>query len=292
MAYIPTASFRIIGATAVSLSMAIAAVVGSAAPAAADADYVVQPGDTLSVIAKRNGVSTRDLAAANSITNYQLIKVGQKLTVPSSTSQYTVRSGDTLSGIAKKIGVRSADLMALNNLSDPHRIRIGQKLQVPAGKAPAVAPAAPSTRRYPSLPARIVNNPDRLGLVGSFEKWSAKYGVPTDLLMAVCYQESGWQAGIVSNKGAVGVGQLLPPTASWVARDLIGQPDLDLNKPDDNIRVSARFLRWLLGYHGDENLAIAGYYQGPTSVATRGVFPETEAYVEAVQAGRWRFQSS
>ncbi len=290
MAYIPTAS-RILGAAAFSLSLAMTAIVGSAAPAAADGDYVVQPGDTLSVIAKRNGVSTRDLAAANSITDYQLIRVGQKLTVPSSTSQYTVRSGDTLSGIAKKTGVRSADLMALNNLSDPHRIRVGQKLQVPSGKA-AVAPAAPSTRRYPSLPARIVNNPDRLGLVGSFEKWSAKYGVPTDLLMAVCYQESGWQARIVSNKGAVGVGQLLPPTASWVARDLIGQPGLDLNKPDDNIRVSARFLRWLLGYHGDENLAIAGYYQGPTSVTTRGVFPETEAYVEAVQAGRWRFQSS
>lgn len=290
MAYIPTAS-RILGVAALSLSMAITTVVGSAGPAAADGDYVVQPGDTLSVIAKRNGVSTRDLAAANSITDYQLIRVGQKLTVPSSTSQYTVRSGDTLSGIAKRMGVRSADLMALNNLSDPHRIRIGQKLQVPSGKT-VVAPAAPSTRRYPSLPARIVNNPDRLGLVGSFEKWSAKYGVPTDLLMAVCYQESGWQAGIVSNKGAVGVGQLLPPTASWVARDLIGQPGLDLNNPDDNIRVSARFLRWLLGYHGDENLAIAGYYQGPTSVTTRGVFAETEAYVEAVQGGRWRFQSS
>ncbi len=290
MAYIPTAS-RILGAAAFSLSLAMTAVVGSAAPAAADGDYVVQPGDTLSVIAKRNGVSTRDLAAANSITDYQLIRVGQKLTVPSSTSQYTVKSGDTLSGIAKKTGVRSADLMALNNLSDPHLIRVGQKLQVPSGKV-AAAPAAPSTRRYPSLPARIVNNSDRLGLVGSFEKWSAKYGVPTDLLMAVCYQESGWQAGIVSNKGAVGVGQLLPPTASWVARDLIGQPGLDLNNPDDNIRVSARFLRWLLGYHGDENLAIAGYYQGPTSVATRGVFPETEAYVDAVQGGRWRFQSS
>ncbi|MDH4075637.1 MAG: LysM peptidoglycan-binding domain-containing protein [Acidimicrobiia bacterium] len=287
MAYIPTAS-RILGAAAFSLSVAMTAVVGSAAPALADADYVVQPGDTLSVIAKRSGLSTRDLAAANSITNYQLIRVGQKLTVPSSTTQYTVRSGDTLSGIAKRMGVRSADLIALNNLSDPHRIRIGQKLQVPSSKAPA----APSTRRYPSLPARIVNNPDRLALVGSFEKWSATYGVPTDLLMAVCYQESGWQAGIVSNKGAVGVGQLLPPTAAWVARDLIGQPGLDLNNPDDNIRVSARFLRWLLGYHGDENLAIAGYYQGPTSVANRGLFPETEAYVEAVQAGRWRFRSS
>jgi len=290
MAYIPTAS-RILGAAAVSLSMVITSVVGSAAPAGADVDYVVQPGDTLSVIAKRNGVSTRDLAAANSITNYQLIKVGQKLKVPSSTSQYTVRSGDTLSGIAKRMGVRSADLMALNSLSDPHRIRIGQKLVVPSGKAPS-APAAPSTRRYPSLPARIVNNPDRLGLVGSFETWSAKYGVPTDLLMAICYQESGWQAGIVSNKGAVGVGQLLPPTASWVARDLIGVQGLDVNNPDDNIRLSARFLRWLLGYHGDENLAIAGYYQGPTSVANRGLYADTEAYVEAVQAGRWRFRSS
>ena len=148
MAYIPTAS-RILGAAAFSLSLAMTAIVGSAAPAAADGDYVVQPGDTLSVIAKRNGVSTRDLAAANSITDYQLIRVGQKLTVPSSTSQYTVRSGDTLSGIAKRMGVRSADLMALNNLSDPHRIRVGQKLQVPSGKA-AVAPAVALAAVEPS----------------------------------------------------------------------------------------------------------------------------------------------
>lgn len=269
-------------------------------PAAADSSYVVRPGDTLSGIAQRYGVRADQLASANSISNLQQIRIGQKLTVPKRAAQaapkataapkgttYTVAPGDTLSRIAKAFGVSSKDLAARNGLSDPHRIRIGQKLRLPTGAA-----AVSVILRYPALPSRITGNPDRLALVPNFEHWASHYGVPADLLMAICYQESGWQSSIVSDKGAIGIGQLLPPTAQWVADDLIGVPGLDLYNTDHNIRVSARFLRWLITFHGGEALAIAGYYQGPTSVASKGLFPQTEAYVAAVQGGRWRFQSS
>ena len=40
---------------------------------------------------------------------------------------------------------------------------------------------------------------------------------PAALALAVAWQESGWQGRVVSSAGAVGVMQLLPPTADWVS---------------------------------------------------------------------------
>ena len=50
--------------------------------------YVVQAGDTLSEIAADHGVSTADLAAANSISNQHFLKIGQVLTVPNGGSGF------------------------------------------------------------------------------------------------------------------------------------------------------------------------------------------------------------
>lgn len=286
---------RLFAALAASL-VTVASLALGANPAAADTTYVVEPGDTLSVIAADHGVSTAELADANGITNRHLIRVGQSLTVPTpEPSFHTVEAGDSLGAIAATYGVSVSDLVAVNGLSDPNRIRIGQQLQLPS-EAQAQAVAGPSSEldsiaaRYPNLPDRILSNPDRLALVPSFERWAAHYDVPADLVMAVAYQESGWQRTVVSNKGAIGIGQLLPATAEWIATDLVGIPELDPTVADDNIRMSTRFLLWLLGYLGSEREALAGYYQGPTSLVLRGMYGETVVYVDAVEGGRWRFQ--
>ena len=52
------------------------------APAAGGQTYTVQKGDTLFSIAKRFGLKVKDLQDANGITNPNLIKTGQKLTIP------------------------------------------------------------------------------------------------------------------------------------------------------------------------------------------------------------------
>lgn len=108
--------------------------------------------------------------------------------------------------------------------------------------------------------------------------------------MAIAYQESGWQSSVVSDAGAIGVGQLLPATADWVASDLIGLPELDPNVPDDNIRMSARFIAWLFGQTDSVDEAVAAYYQGPTSVRLLGWYRDTETYVANVNAHRPWFQ--
>ncbi|MCP3988786.1 MAG: LysM peptidoglycan-binding domain-containing protein [Actinomycetia bacterium] len=261
-----------------------------ASAASAETSYVVEPGDTLSVIAKVHGVTTSELASANGISNYNLIRIGQRLIVPvPEPVVYTVESGDTVSGIARHFGVAASDIVSLNALANPNRIWIGQKLHLPS-EADEASTLALLAARYPAMPTSITDNPERLELIPSFERWAAHYGVAPDLLMALAYQESGWQASVVSNKGAIGIGQLLPSTATWVATDLVGLPDLDPYNPDDNIRMSARFLLWLTGFHGNEGLALAGYYQGPTSVAALGLFQQTQAYVASVSSARVRFQ--
>ncbi|MEL7209401.1 MAG: LysM peptidoglycan-binding domain-containing protein [Actinomycetota bacterium] len=261
-------------------------------PVSADTTHIVEPGDTLSVIARDYGVSSAELAAANGIADIHLIRVGQALRVPRAEPVvHVVVAGDTISHLARNYGVPAAEIVRLNGLVDPNRIRIGQQLQLPAN-ADEGSSLASLAARYPNLPRSISDNPERLALVSSFERWGAHYGVAPDLLMAVAYQESGWQAGVISNKGAIGVGQILPGTATWIANDLIGEPGLDAYDPDDNIRMSARFILWLQGFHGDEATALAGYYQGPTSVRARGNFPQTDVYVASVMAGRVRFQRS
>ncbi|MEM8922924.1 MAG: LysM peptidoglycan-binding domain-containing protein [Actinomycetota bacterium] len=261
-------------------------------PAGADTTHVVEPGDTLSAIAREYGITTAELADANGISDVHLIKVGQALQVPGAAPvEHVVIAGDTISHLARTYGVSASEIVRLNGLADANRIRVGQRILLPAN-ADTGSSLASLSARYPNLPRSISDNPGRLGLVPSFERWAAHYDIPTDLLMAVAYQESGWQDDVISEADAIGVGQLLPTTATWVATDLIGDPSLDPYVADDNIRMSARFLVWLIGFHGNESEALAGYYQGPTSVVTRGNFPQTDVYVASVSAGRARFQRS
>ncbi len=285
MAYVK----KLTAAVVITATIAMGVAVG---PAGAETTHIVEPGDTLSVIARTYGVTTSELASANGISNPNLIRIGQAIAVPGAgPASHTVVAGDTVSHIARTYGVSTAEIVRLNALANADRIRVGQELQLPAN-ADTGSSLATLAARYPNLPRSISDNPERLALVASFERWGAHYGVSPDLLMAVAYQESGWQSQVISNKGAIGVGQILPGTATWIAEDLIGEPGLDPYDPDDNIRMSARFILWLIAFHGDEATALAGYYQGPTSVSTRGNFPQTDVYVASVTAARVRFQRS
>ena len=155
---------------------------------------------------------------------------------------------------------------------------------VPGGSAQG---AAQGPARYPQ---RLRQSPGRLALVPHFRHWAAANRIPADLLMAMTWLESGWQNGKVSSVGAIGIGQLMPGTVEFVREELIGVPTLDPRVPAENIRMSARYLRWLLArYGGDPRAALAGYYQGPGALDRHGPYPGTVTYVAAVLALRPRF---
>jgi LysM repeat protein len=285
---------------------------GGSPSAPAARTYQVRAGDTLGAIAARHGLRVDAVAAANRLADPNRIRVGQLLHLPGASAPlaspvatptapaapattYVVRQGDVLSVIARRLGTTIGELRRLNQaIADPDRIRAGQVLNVPAtGQAPAPPAPAPSTpvvsppgsvNSYPNLPSRLRNNPDRLALIPVFEEWAAVYGVPVELVMAVAWHESGWQAGAISPKGAIGVGQLMPPTAAWLATTIIGDPSLDPHVAAHNIRMAAAFLAWLHAHMGSRDLAVAAYYQGPASVRRNGLFRVTETYLAAVNA--------
>ncbi len=107
--------------------------------------YVVRPGDDLFRIGLRFGVSPFALAAANGITNINLIFIGMVLRVPCTVPPpspspavcdvHIVQRGEWLTLIASRFGV-SADAVAdLNHLSNPNLLFPGQRLLIPCSSA-------------------------------------------------------------------------------------------------------------------------------------------------------------
>jgi murein DD-endopeptidase MepM/ murein hydrolase activator NlpD len=156
-------SDRTLGLRAASLALAVAVLplvgacqrtgdpapvaVGTAAPAFGGV-ATVEPGDSLSTLAQRYGVSQQELAAANNLSPPYHITPGQRLNLPAP-HRYTVQRGDTLLGIARMVGVDSNEIARANNLSPPYSIQAGQTLALPGGGAPAEssAPASAPVRR-------------------------------------------------------------------------------------------------------------------------------------------------
>jgi soluble lytic murein transglycosylase-like protein len=253
----------------------------------ASAAYTVKPGDTLSGIAARLGVSTGQLARANGISDPDRLYAGASLALPGGGAAsapartHVVVEGDNLTTIARRYGVTVTELARANRLDVRRLLRLGTKLAVPV----------PAAKR--GYPAKLLASPARLALVPHFVRWSKANGLPPDLVMATTWLESGWQNGAVSSVGALGIGQLMPGTVKFVRHELIGIDWLDPRIPEHNIRMSARYLRFLLQRAGgDVRQALAGYYQGPGSVSRVGALPQTVTYVDAVLSLRRLFTAS
>jgi LysM repeat protein len=145
-----------------ALALAVVLPLPGLAPAPALANVVVKPGETLSEIADRHGVSLNRLMQANGISNPNMVVAGQKLVLPGSSTgashagsssrggSITVQPGDTLSDIADRQGVSLNQLMQANGITNPNMVVAGQKLVLPGSRraAPAAAPRALPTAPY------------------------------------------------------------------------------------------------------------------------------------------------
>jgi soluble lytic murein transglycosylase-like protein len=118
---------------------------------------------------------------------------------------------------------------------------------------------------------------------------ATEFGVDPSLLRAVIHAESAFNPNAISDKGAEGLMQLIPGTAS----------DMGVNNPFDvtqNIRGGAQYLAGLLKqFNGDERMATAAYNAGPQNVLKyNGVppFDETRVYVDRVATLRQRYHAA
>jgi soluble lytic murein transglycosylase-like protein len=104
-----------------------------------------------------------------------------------------------------------------------------------------------------------------------------KYGVPEDMFLRLIQQESGWNNGAMSPKGAVGLAQLMPGTATRLG--------VDASDPQQNLEGGARYLSMMFTRFGSWRLALAAYNAGPQAVEKYGGIPpfaETKGYVAAI----------
>ena len=117
----------------------------AALPSPASGTYEVQKNDTVFSIARRYGISIRDVIDANGLKPPYLLRIGQRLSLPASQT-HTVVAGDTVFEISLRYKVAMNELVRVNGLPPPYTIRVGQKLTLPGGRD---ARGAPSPNKSP-----------------------------------------------------------------------------------------------------------------------------------------------
>jgi soluble lytic murein transglycosylase-like protein len=237
--------------------------------------YVVQPGDSLWRIARIDGLTVDQLAAANNLPSDAYLRIGQVLTIPP--ASYV--PGSSSSGSAS---LTSATAESSNQGGSSSSAGAQPLVDAPTPPGSFCANSSWPWASVP-LPWLLSHSPDRLALRPLFVEWANYYGVRPALVEAIAWQESGWQEGVVSPDGAVGIGQIIPSTANFIDNDLIGE-SLDPRNAADNIRMSAAFIGFLNRLEGGNVCnVIAAYYEGPLNLQTDGVFTITKPYVEDVE---------
>lgn len=111
---------------------------------------------------------------------------------------------------------------------------------------------------------------------------AAQNGLDPCLILSIMRAESGFNRTAVSVKGAMGLMQLMPETATRFGVK-------NIFDPRENVLGGSRYLRWLLErFGGDVRLALAGYNAGEGSVEFYGnripPFLETQNYVRTIYA--------
>jgi soluble lytic murein transglycosylase-like protein len=162
----------------------------------------------------------------------------------------------------------------LNRLNPQRPLLIGTALRLPASVHKAAGQTAVSASNATQVRSSI-------------DKWAAHYGVDASLARALAWMESGFNNKVVSSVGAQGVMQLLPSTWDYVEQSLIGHPVQ--HDADGNVQVGLAYLHHLLGaFGGDEQLALAGWYQGERAVKATGLYKVSKVFVANVLALRQR----
>ncbi len=125
----------------------------------------------------------------------------------------------------------------------------------------------------------IVKNYHLPDVIHILKKVAQDYNIDYKLLKSVALVESNLNHKAVSSKGAIGIMQLMPETASRFGVN-------NLNNIEENIKGGAKYLKYLLKkFNGNKVLAIAAYNAGENSIIKyKGIppYPETKRYLNKV----------
>ncbi len=147
-----------------ALILAAVTIMSAAGRASASEEHIVQPGETLSQIARKYGTTVADLQELNDLPDANYVWYGQRLLIDDGETVapapereveyqlYTVQPGDTLFRLAGKHGISLTRLMAINGFTSEEWLSLGQELLVPQALAPAARPIDPVTGLQPAPP--------------------------------------------------------------------------------------------------------------------------------------------
>lgn len=145
---------------------------------------------------------------------------------------------------------------------------------------PRWSPPAEETAPQPQPDFTLVARRD---LTAVIEEAAYRESVPPYLVAAVARVESNFDPRAISNKGAIGLMQVMPETAKRFGFDA-----RRLHDPVHNVAAGATYLRWLLErYDGDLDRVLAAYNAGEGAVAKYDGIPpykETQDFVKRVRA--------
>lgn len=109
-------------------------------------------------------------------------------------------------------------------------------------------------------------------------------GADPYLVLALAWHESRWQQDARSERGAIGVMQVLPATVETISEHL--DESLDAGRVDDNVTVGALYLSTLEDELGSTRQALVAYNQGPVALREDGPLPAAERFADEVIATR------
>ena len=181
----------------------------------------------------------------------------------------------------------------LRDSIEPYRLmdvpRKAQDRDLDQAATPAMAEVADAVVLSPKMVAFFERSPGYKAVSPLLREASSKHGIDYSLLKALIATESGFNTFAVSPKGAVGLMQLIPPTAEryGVTAGKDGSIEKKLTDPKINIKAGARYLAYLINmFPGRLELALAAYNAGEGAVQRAGNripnYPETQNYVKTV----------
>jgi hypothetical protein len=194
---------------------------------------------------------------------------------------YVVEPGDTVSGLAVEFHAWTAEIVAHNHLGRSGALQVGQRIEIPVVGKASGGSSQTTMWQHP--------DPEREKVRRVVAGAARNHGVDPQLALAVSWQESGWQMGVVSHARAIGAMQVLRPTGRWMEH-YAGRP-LDLRRLGDNATAGVLLLDVLSRHTQRRTHKIGAYYQGLGAVREHGLYDETRAYVDNVVAIKRRLEA-
>ena len=204
---------------------------------------------------------------------------------------YRVTEGDTLLALSYYYRVNTGMIARINHIYNANIIFTGQRLCIPQ----VVARYHYRHYRHNGVllnghvlwyAYNALDYSTHRQVVRLLRRAAVRNGLSYNLLLAIAWQESGWQQHVIARDGGIGTMQIMPYTAQGLNR--MFHRHFDPYKLQDNIEMGALYLRTLKhNFHGNMFRIISAYNEGGWNVIHRGIF--NWHYVNSVRALMHRF---